>query len=212
MTLRVDRGDQACAITLVVAKPVDVDLVRPSVRADLEAFGLTKVDADVRREPLDRRVAGAVDVPHRLWRTGLGVLTRHRIRAGAARCSRRPRGCGEYGDRPATSANAARVVTAKWRTRPMVAIIVLLLRACCTRIRTMTKLPRRGEGIRAAHDEPRRSRRQPRPELHNETHPIPKKNPPQRAQVDLRRSEIRKTEPAPAARGHPFSANDARAA
>src|SRR5207248_356561 len=70
-----DGRDQAGAVTLVIAQPVDVNVVRRAGRVvDLEVDRLTVVHADVGGEPLDARVAGAEHAPGTLRRPGQLVL------------------------------------------------------------------------------------------------------------------------------------------
>src|SRR5207237_8957660 len=58
-----DRRYLARAVSLVVAKPVDVDREARRRRRDLERDGAALVDADVGGEPLNRAVARSGDVP-----------------------------------------------------------------------------------------------------------------------------------------------------
>jgi hypothetical protein len=76
-----ERGLQAGAVAAVPAEPVDVDPVGDGVRLDLEVDGGALVDRDLGREALDRRVAGAVDVPGVQRRAGPFVLGSQRDRA-----------------------------------------------------------------------------------------------------------------------------------
>ena len=62
-TVHVAGGDLAGAVTAVVAEPEDVDVVVRRRRVDLELLSLAGVHAHRRGEPLDRRVAGALDLP-----------------------------------------------------------------------------------------------------------------------------------------------------
>src|SRR5262249_29534754 len=66
---RRNTGDQAGTVPLVVAHPVDVDVVRFVGRVvDLEADGLALVDADVGCESLDGRVPASRHAPGALRR------------------------------------------------------------------------------------------------------------------------------------------------
>jgi hypothetical protein len=97
-----ERRDQPRAVALVVADPEDVDVVRAADRGagrirvvDLEVDGLPVVDADLGREALQRRVAGAADLPDAGRLAGLRVLADDRVGAGTAGIRRG----GSAGDR-----------------------------------------------------------------------------------------------------------------
>ena len=89
-------GLQARAVALVVAEPVDVDVVRSSRRLDLEPDRAALVDAHRRRVALDRRVAGARHLPRARRASRLLVLARERV---GARGEARPRANAEHHDR-----------------------------------------------------------------------------------------------------------------
>ena len=93
--------DQPRAVAAVVAQPQDVDVVVRGRRLDLEGDRLALVDAHRRREALDRRVAGAVDLPVARAAPGLRVLARDRVddRRRAGRRLRHGRGHAEHHQR-----------------------------------------------------------------------------------------------------------------
>ena len=69
----------------VIADPVDVDRVGRRIGRDLEVDRVARLDAVRRREALDRRIAGAADVPLRRRGTGKTVLRDDSIRGRRAR-------------------------------------------------------------------------------------------------------------------------------
>src|SRR5581483_9541664 len=71
---RQDGRDLPGPVAAVEAEPEDVEVVAAGRRVDLEVDRLPVVDADVRREPLDRRVAGPLDGPVALGRSRPPVL------------------------------------------------------------------------------------------------------------------------------------------
>ena len=91
---RLDRRDQACAEPAVIPHSVDVDVVRRGVRLDLEGDGGAGIDALLRREALDRRVAVAGNVPLARRSAGQRVLADDRILR-----SRRPAAAAAAGRR-----------------------------------------------------------------------------------------------------------------
>ena len=73
-----ERRDLPRAEPTVVSQAKDVDLER-GVRLDLEGHRLTAVHADIRREPLNARIACAADLPFALGVSWLAVLDLDRI-------------------------------------------------------------------------------------------------------------------------------------
>ena len=72
---------QPRAVAAVVAHPVDVDLVAPRRRLDLEIDRAADVDAERIGEALDGRALAAADVPDRLGRARQLVLAHDRVGA-----------------------------------------------------------------------------------------------------------------------------------
>ena len=108
---RRDRGDLAGAVPAVVAECGRCRSCSRGVGVDLEVDPLPDVDADVGREALDRRVAGAVDVPDVLGRCPACCSRRRSCCRSAARVDRRavavdpasPRPSGRRQGRSATT-------------------------------------------------------------------------------------------------------------
>ena len=73
-------GNESGAVAAVVAHPVDVEPVGRRRRVDLELDGLAPIDADPRREALDRGRARAADVPLGRGAPRQAVLSLDRVR------------------------------------------------------------------------------------------------------------------------------------
>ena len=86
-----DRRHFARAEACVVAESIHVDAERGRRRVDLEMDGSAAVHADVGRESLNARVAGAGDVPLGRWIAGQIVLAHDGIRSARLRVRIGPR-------------------------------------------------------------------------------------------------------------------------